>query len=170
MAVLWLLSRESYHTRHTEWGDGGGLASGPQHLKPIRELWNIPQGSSTLARGHRKGPRREGRSDSDADKNTQQGETLKLEADMESGTSKWSIYKMVVLFVLLLLGKHVASTKSLTEIYSVVQEAIMTFLHPDLQGFCLHKIALWLKHLSLASHAKLLSTFYQMVCHLDLKQ
>lgn len=38
----------------------GGLASGPKHLKPIRERWNIPQGSSTLARGHRKGPRGEG--------------------------------------------------------------------------------------------------------------
>lgn len=34
----------------------GGLAGGPQHLKPIRVLWNIPQGSSTLARGHCKGP------------------------------------------------------------------------------------------------------------------
>lgn len=38
----------------------GGLASGPKHLKPIRERWNIPQGSSTLARGHRKGPHGEG--------------------------------------------------------------------------------------------------------------
>lgn len=46
-------------TQDTEWGDGGGLAGGPQHLKPIRELWNIPQGSSMLARGHRKGPHRE---------------------------------------------------------------------------------------------------------------
>lgn len=62
------LTVESYHTRHTEWGDGGGLAGGPQHLKPIRELWNIPRGSSTLARGHCKGPNRESWCDSDADK------------------------------------------------------------------------------------------------------
>lgn len=46
----------------------GGLAGGPQHLKPIRELWNIPQGSSTLAVGHCKGPNRECRCDSGADK------------------------------------------------------------------------------------------------------
>lgn len=40
------------------WGLWGcwGLAGGPQHLKPIRELWNIPWGSSTLATGHCKGP------------------------------------------------------------------------------------------------------------------
>lgn len=35
---------------------GRGLAGGPQHLKPIRELWNIPWGSSTLATGHCKDP------------------------------------------------------------------------------------------------------------------
>lgn len=46
----------------------GRLAGGLQHLKPIREFWNIPQGSSTLARGHHKGPRKEGSCDSDADK------------------------------------------------------------------------------------------------------
>lgn len=49
-------------------GTAGGLAGGPQHLKPIRELWNIPQGSSTLAAGHCKGPNRECRCDSGADK------------------------------------------------------------------------------------------------------
>lgn len=47
---------------------GGGLAGGPPHLKPIRELRNIPRGSSTLAEGHCKGPERERRCDSGADK------------------------------------------------------------------------------------------------------
>lgn len=84
------MSRESYHTRHTEWGDGGGLAGGPQHLKPIRELWNIPQGSSTLARGHRKGPHREGRA-TQTQTNSQQGETLKQEWDRRSVTSECTL-------------------------------------------------------------------------------
>lgn len=44
------------------------LATGPQHLKPIRELWNIPQGSSIFATGHHKDPHRDGCCDSDTDK------------------------------------------------------------------------------------------------------
>lgn len=63
-----LLNRESYRTRHTECGNGSGLAGGPRHLKPIREHWNIPPGSSTLARGHCKGSHREGLCNSDANK------------------------------------------------------------------------------------------------------
>jgi hypothetical protein len=49
----------SHGTQEGGLGGGGGLACGPQHLKPIRERFGtfhrVPSLRSTLARGHRKG-------------------------------------------------------------------------------------------------------------------